>query len=79
MLEARDDGLRAAEAMPGEFYFVRVYETKGAALGTATRLSPNLFDGPSDEFRQIDRDTGTMPRSIADDRRAARRPRSCRV
>lgn len=61
MLEARDDdGLRAAEATPGEFYFVRVYETKGAALGTAARVSPNLFDGPRDEFWQVDPDTGTI-------------------
>lgn len=61
MLEARDDeGLRAAEAKPGDFYFTRVYETKGAALGTAERITPDLFDGPRDEFWQIDSATGTI-------------------
>jgi hypothetical protein len=61
MIEARDDeGLRAAEATPGHFYFARVYETTGAALGTAERVSSDLFDGPRDEFWQIDPATGTI-------------------
>lgn len=62
MLEARDDDLEAAEATEGDFYFARLYEAKWAALGEAPRLSPDLFDGPRDEFWQIDADTGTISR-----------------
>lgn len=62
MLEARDDDLEAAEATEGDFYFVRVYEAKWAALGEAPRLSADLFSGPRDEFWQIDAEAGTISR-----------------
>jgi hypothetical protein len=64
MLEIRnnDEALRAAEAVEGDFYFVRVYESKWAALGEAARLAPELFNGPRDEFWQVDRETGTIAR-----------------
>jgi hypothetical protein len=63
MLEVRDDeSLHAAEATLGEFYFARVCEMKGAALGTAARVSPDFFDGPRDESWQIDQETGMIAR-----------------
>lgn len=61
MFEARDnEGLRAADATPGYFYFTRVHETKGAARGAAARVSPDLFDGPRDKLWQVDPTTGTI-------------------
>ena len=56
-----DDTLREVEAMEGDFYFVRVYESKWAVLGDeAVRVPRDLFNGPRDEFWAIDRETGTI-------------------
>jgi hypothetical protein len=62
MLKIRNgsESLRAAEAVEGYFYYVRTYESKWAALGEAPRLSPDLFNGPRDEFWRIDADSGTI-------------------
>jgi hypothetical protein len=54
-----DDDLRAAEAIEGEFYFVRVFESRWVALGEAASVPRDLFVGPRDEFWAIDRETGT--------------------
>lgn len=55
-----DDALRAAEAIEGDFYFVRVFESRWAALGEAVPVPRDLFVGPRDEFWDIDRQTGTV-------------------
>jgi hypothetical protein len=43
-----------------DFYFVRVYESRWAALGNAVPVQRDLFNGPRDEFWAIDRETGTI-------------------
>jgi hypothetical protein len=60
-----DDALRVAEAIEGEFYFVRVFESRWAALGEAVPVSRDLFVGPRDEFWAIDRETGTVALATA--------------
>jgi hypothetical protein len=55
-----DDALKQVEALEGDFYFVRVYESRWAALGEAVPVPRDLFNGPRDEFWAIDPETGTI-------------------
>lgn len=55
ILEARDDpALRAAEAVEGDFHYVRVYESKWVVLGHAVPIPEELFNGPRDAMWRID-------------------------
>jgi hypothetical protein len=58
-LAARDEeALAAAGATEGDFYFVRVYESKWVALGEAVPVPRDLFNGTRDEFWTVDPTTG---------------------
>ena len=58
-LAARDeDALEAAGATEGDFYFVRVYESKWVALGEAAPIPRDLFNGLRDELWTVDLATG---------------------
>lgn len=55
-----EEALREAEATEGEFYFVRVYESRWVALGEAVPVPRDLFVGSRDEFWAIDPETGIV-------------------
>jgi hypothetical protein len=55
-----DEELRVAEAIEGDFYFVRVFESRWVALGDAVPVPRDLFVGPRDEFWAIDPETGAV-------------------
>jgi hypothetical protein len=58
-LAARDEeALAVAGSTEGDFYFVRVYESKWVALGDAVPVPRDLFNGPRDEFWTVDLATG---------------------
>jgi hypothetical protein len=64
-LQARDDALENAEATPGSYRFVRVFETLSAAEAKdAVPVPRDLFNGPRDEFWTINLDTGRVEREI---------------
>lgn len=60
-LECRDDALVTAEATPGTYCFVRVFETVSAVEGKdAVPVPRGLFDGPHDELWTVDLTTGRV-------------------
>ncbi len=62
-LEARDEALETAEAVPGSYRFVRVFETLSAAEGAdAAPVPRDLFDGPLDELWTVDPTDGKVER-----------------